>query len=284
MSYLSPTLTLLVGAVKKATASLDRDFNEIEKLQSSVRGYQNFVSRSFERVAQTLKSELSRLRPDAGFVDGKQFDGGTAKEQVLTLGSGKPPLSRGCCFMVNPIDGMGNFVRGIPVFATTVAYCENGEVKASVVYNRASDELYFAEKGSGAYKEGFRNHERLRVSAVKDGTAALVAASIGFQHGSAEYTAAYRDLFAETENVRLLGSVALSLAGVAAGKMDVCLSLGSNLNSAVAGLLLVREAGGYVYNLKREEFAPEKIEQVIVSDELAATNTSLEAFIVRLAG
>ena len=123
MSYLSPTLTLLVGAVKKATASLDRDFNEIEKLQSSVRGYQNFVSRSFERVAQTLKSELSRLRPDAVFVDGK------------------PPLSRGCCFMVNPIDGMGNFVRGIPVFATTVAYCENGEVKASVVYNRASDEL-----------------------------------------------------------------------------------------------------------------------------------------------
>lgn len=166
MSYLSPTLTLLVGAVKKATASLDRDFNEIEKLQSSVRGYQNFVSRSFERVAQTLKGELSRLRPDAVFVDGK------------------PPLSRGCCFMVNPIDGMGNFVRGIPVFATTVAYCENGEVKASVVYNRASDELYFAEKGSGAYKEGFRNHERLRVSAVKDGAAALVAASIGFQHGS----------------------------------------------------------------------------------------------------
>ena len=163
MSYLSPTLTLLVGAVKKATASLDRDFNEIEKLQSSVRGYQNFVSRSFERVAQTLKGELSRLRPDAVFVDGK------------------PPLSRGCCFMVNPIDGMGNFVRGIPVFATTVAYCENGEVKASVVYNRASDELYFAEKGSGAYKEGFRNHERLRVSAVKDGAAALVAASIGFQ-------------------------------------------------------------------------------------------------------
>lgn len=266
MSYLSPTLTLLVGAVKKATASLDRDFNEIEKLQSSVRGYQNFVSRSFERVAQTLKGELSRVRPDAVFVDGK------------------PPLSHGCCFMVNPIDGMGNFVRGIPVFATTVAYCENGEVKASVVYNRASDELYFAEKGSGAYKEGFRNHERLRVSAVKDGAAALVAASIGFQHGSAEYTAAYRDLFAETENVRLLGSVALSLAGVAAGKMDVCLSLGSNLNSAVAGLLLVREAGGYVYNLKREEFAPEKIEQVIVFDELAATNTSLEAFIVRLAG
>ena len=132
MSYLSPTLTLLVGAVKKATASLDRDFNEIEKLQSSVRGYQNFVSRSFERVAQTLKGELSRVRPDAVFVDGK------------------PPLSRGCCFMVNPIDGMGNFVRGIPVFATTVAYCENGEVKASVVYNRASDELYFAEKGSGA--------------------------------------------------------------------------------------------------------------------------------------
>ena len=266
MSYLSPTLTLLVSAVKKATASLDRDFSEIERLQSSVRGYQNFVQRSYERVTQTLRSELARVRPDAVFVENKQ------------------PVDRGCCFLVNPIDGMANFVRGVPLFATTVAYCENGEVKASVVYNRASDELYFAEKGNGAYKEGFRNHERLRVSATKDGEFAVVNAAIGYQHGTPEYTAAYRDLFAETENVRLLGCVSLSMANVAAGKSDVCLSLGNNLNSVLAGLLLVREAGGYVYNLKKEEFAPEKIEQVIVSDELAATNTSLQEFIVRLAG
>ncbi len=266
MSYLSPTLTLVVGAVKKATASLDRDFNEIEKLQSSVRGYQGFVSRSFDRIAQSLRNELARLRPDAVFVDDRL------------------PPAKGCCFLVNPVDGLGNFVRGIPFFATTVAYCENGEVKAAVVYNRASDELYFAEKGNGAYKEGFRSHERLRISSVKDDSAAVIAASIGFQHGSAEYTAACRDIFAETENVRLLGSVSLSMALVAAGKADVCLSLGNKLNSVMAGLLLVREAGGYIYNLKREEFAPEKIEQVIASDELAAANTSLESLIVRLAG
>lgn len=266
MSYLSPTLTLLVNAVKKATSSLDRDFSEIEKLQSSVRNYQTFVTRSFEKVSQTLRNELMRIRPDAAFVENNR------------------PLGRGACFMVNPIDGIGNFIRGVPLFATTVAYCENGEVKASVVYNRASDELYFAEKGNGAYKEGFRNHERLRVSATKEPAQALVSAQIGFQHGSAEYTAAYRDLFAETDNVRVLGSVSLEMANVAAGKFDACLSLGNHLNAVAAGLLLVREAGGYVYNLKRVEFAPEKIEQVIVSDQIAATNASLEALVVRLAG
>ncbi len=108
MSYLSPTLTLLVNAVKKATSSLDRDFSEIEKLQSSVRNYQTFVTRSFEKVSQTLRNELMRIRPDAAFVENNQ------------------PLGRGACFMVNPIDGIGNFIRGVPLFATTVAYCENG--------------------------------------------------------------------------------------------------------------------------------------------------------------
>ncbi len=265
MSYLSPMLTLLVGAVKKATAALDRDFNEIEKLQSSVRGYQNFVSRSLERTTQNLLGELKRIRPDAVFVDNRL------------------PPEKGSSFLVTPIDGVANFVRGVPFFATAVAFCEQGEVKATVVYNRATDELYFAEKGNGAYKEGFRSHERLRVSAVKDETAALIAAQVGYARGCAEYTAAYRDLFAESENVRVNGSVSLSLAMVAAGKADVCFSLGNNLNPVLAGLLLVREAGGYVYNLNKKPVAPEKIEQIMASGEVAAANTQMEPLVRRLA-
>lgn len=137
MSYLSPMLTLLVGAVKKATAALDRDFNEIEKLQSSVRGYQNFVSRSLERTTQNLLGELKRIRPDAVFVDNRL------------------PPEKGSSFLVTPIDGVANFVRGVPFFATAVAFCEQGEVKATVVYNRASDELYFAEKVTALIKKVF---------------------------------------------------------------------------------------------------------------------------------
>lgn len=89
--------------------------------------------------------------------------------------------------MVNPIDGLNNFSRGIALFATTVAYCENGEVKASVIYNRASDELYFAEKGNGSYKEGFRSHERLRVSTNKDETFALISAQVGYDTTSEDF-------------------------------------------------------------------------------------------------
>lgn len=262
MSYLSPTLTLLVNAVKRATASLDRDFSEIEKMQSSVRNYQTFVTRSYDKVEQILKIELSRVRSDAIFVENNQ------------------PTDKGSCFLINPLDGMGNFVRGIALFATTVAYCENGEVKACVIYNRASDELYFAEKGNGAYKEGFRNHERLRVSATKEGNLALVAANVGYEHGSEEYTVACRDIFAETNNVRMFGAISLEMAAVASGKLDVSLSLGGNINSVAAGLLLVREAGGYVYDLKREKIVADKVEQALLSSEIAAANPLLESFIV----
>ena len=187
---------------------------------------------------------------------------------------------KGCCFIITPVDGIKNFVRGLPVFATTVTYCEHGEVKAVVIYNRASDELYFAEKGCGAYKEGFRSHERLRVSSVKDENEALIMAEVGFVHNSLEYTTAYRDIHAQTENVRVKGCVSLALAAVAAGKADVCFALADNFNSVLAGLFLVREAGGYVYNLKQKDVRPEKVEQVIVCDELAASNTSLENFVV----
>lgn len=123
----------------------------------------------------------------------------------------------------------------------------------------------------------------MRVSAVKDETAALIAAQVGYARGCAEYTAAYRDLFAESENVRVNGSVSLSLAMVAAGKADVCFSLGNNLNPVLAGLLLVREAGGYVYNLNKKPVAPEKIEQIMASGEVAAANTQMEPLVRRLA-
>ena len=261
MSYMSPTLTLLVNAVKKATNYLDRDFNEIEKLQSSVRNYQTFVRKSYEKVEQTLRVELQRIKPDAPLVDNGM------------------PTSQGNCFLVNPIDGFANFIRGIPLFATTVVYCENGEVKACVVYNRASDELYFAEKGNGAYKEGFRSHERLRVSPTKEHDQALVSAQIGYGFDTPEYNKSISHVFENPRNIRMYGAVSLDMANVAAGKFDVCLSLGNQLNSVVAGLLLVKEAGGYVYGLDNKKAESQKLEHTLVSDDIAAANNSLGSLI-----
>ena len=107
MSYLSPLLTMLVNAVKKSTSNLDRDFSEIERLQSSVRPYQNFVTNSYNKTAQNLRIELAKIRPDALFIEN----------------SVKTVPAKGSCFLVNPIDGLNNFSRGIALFGTTVGYC-----------------------------------------------------------------------------------------------------------------------------------------------------------------
>ncbi|MBQ8436073.1 MAG: inositol monophosphatase, partial [Alphaproteobacteria bacterium] len=144
MSYLSSALTLLVSAVKKAGQSLTRDFNEIEKIQSSVRGSADFARSAVTKAEKILRQELSKARPAYPFaVDGQ------AEPQ-------------GPHFVVSGIDGIVNFTHAVPYFAISAAIVDNSTPLMAVVYNPATDELFFAEKGCGAYKEGFRNHERLR--------------------------------------------------------------------------------------------------------------------------
>lgn len=265
MSYLSPTLTLLANAVKKATAFLDRDFNEIERLQSSVRGSQSFAEKSYNKTSQNLFFELGKIKPGCAILENRL------------------PLEKGPCFLVNPIDGAINFARGIPLFATTVVYCENGEAKACVIYNRANDELFFAEKGNGAYKDGFRNYERLRVSSVKDAAIALCGFDCGYEKGSEEYNSALNKVIKATANIRINGCISLSMANVAAAKLDLCAGFKSNLSSIIAGLLLVREAGGYIYDLDKKILAPQKIEEILASENLAAANANMRDLVKEIA-
>ena len=128
MSYLSPFMTQLISAVKKASGSLNRDFSEIEQLQSSVKGYKEFVVMSYGKVERALRTELAKIRPDYPIaIDGL-------------------PKPKGPYFIVSPIDGLSNFAHGVAHFAVSVAVFENDTITAAVVYNPASDEMYFAEK------------------------------------------------------------------------------------------------------------------------------------------
>lgn len=109
MSYLSPFMTLLINAVKKAASPLNRDFSEIEQLQSSVKSYKDFVVSAYGKVDRALRTELGRIKPDFPIaVDGQ-------------------PKPKGSCFVVAPIDGLNNFAHGIPQFAISVAVFENGD-------------------------------------------------------------------------------------------------------------------------------------------------------------
>ena len=257
-AYLSPQMTMLINAAKKAASSIDRDFNEIEQLQSSVKGYKEFVLGAYGKVNKALQVELSRLHADY---------------PIISEASALP--SSGGCYLVAPINGLVNFAHGMPLFAVSIAVYEAGKITAAVIYNPASDALYFAEKGKGAFKEGYRNHERLRVSARKDFSDALIGTLVSYKKSSAEYDKIQKAIVAATDNLRVSGSCALDLAYVASGKLDAHISLCNNLGDFAAGLLLVKEAGGYIYEMNQKDIRSENLDSVINSGNLIVTNAEL---------
>lgn len=258
VAYMSPNMTLLINAVKKASASMDRDFNEIEQLQSSIKGYKEFVVGTYGKVTKALQAELGKIHPDYPIVQE----------------TSKLP-AKGNCWLVNPLDGLVNFAHGIPYFAVSVAIYENGKITGAAVYNPALDSLYFAEKGKGAFKEGYRNHERLRVSARKDLSEALMSTLVSYDKSAEEYDNIQKKIVAACDNLRISGSCALDLAYVAAGKLDAHISKNNNLADFAAGLLLIKEAGGYIYEMNQKDIRSENLELVMQSGNIIATNAEL---------
>ena len=257
MSYITPLLNSLMTAVKKAGNGLTRDFNEIEKLQSSVKGHKEFVAAAFARVEKTLRIELAKIRPDYPFaVDGDKRPSGPY-------------------FAISPLDGVVNFAHGVPYFSISAAVCDKDVITAGVVYNPATDELYFAERGSGAFKEGFRNHERLRVSSRKDVAEALVSTEVQYQKDISEYYAVRDRIMPAVGDMRILGAVSLDLAYVAAGKFDATVSYANTLSAVAAGVLLIKEAGGYVYEINQKDIRSENLALVLDSGNVIGSNANL---------
>lgn len=149
MSYISTNLNLLMTIAKKASSGLSRDFSEIEKLQTSIRGHAEFTKAAVERTVKILRNELQKGRPQYA---------------VIAKGEKAPNAPH---FLISGLDGEINFMHGIPYFAVNIAEIVDGNIISAVIYNPATSDMFFAEKGNGAFKEGYRNHERLRVSARK---------------------------------------------------------------------------------------------------------------------
>lgn len=258
MSYISPLLTAVVGGVKKATSALDRDFNELEKLQNSIRGNKNFVLNSYTRLEQNLKIELGKVRQD------------------LPIFTPNDKISGDSFFAVSPIEGLINFAHGNPDFAVSVALIENGVLICSVVYNPVRDETFFAEKGKGAFKEGYRSHERLRVSSCKDLYGALFTSGASFDdQGLSAVSSLHHNILQKTGNLRISGSIAMDLAYLAGGKYDGSVSLHNHVASIAAGLLLVKEAGGSIRAVKQKDNRVEDLNQIFKTGDLIAVNFNL---------
>ena len=255
-----PIINVMDRAARLASRNLVRDFGEVENLQVSRKGTNDFVTAADLRAEQTLKEELSRVRPGFGFL----FE----ESGAVKAADGR---SR---WIVDPLDGTLNFLHGIPHFAISVAAEERGEIVAGAVYQPLTDEFFWAEKGQGA----FLNDRRLRVSGRRHLQEAVLATGIpvtGLGGDHATFLARQRAVMANCAGIRRFGAAALDLAWVAAGRFDGYFEMRLKPWDIAAGLLLVREAGGYV-----SDFAGRS--EVLESGDVVAANDQLHGPILKL--
>lgn len=255
----SPTLTVMVQAARKAARTLIRDFGEVENLQVSVKGPGDFVSAADLRAEETLREELTRARPGYGFL---LEEGGTVE--------GTDKSHR---WIIDPLDGTTNFLHGIPLFAINIALEREGEIIAGLTYNPIADELFWAEKGKGA----FVNDKRLRVAARRDLSQAVVCTGvphIGWKN-HAVFSKQLAEIMPQVAGVRRTGSCAIDMAFVAAGRFDAYWESGLNAWDLAAGIILVREAGGTITNLDNKS-------DVLGTGSVLATNETLHRPLINI--
>lgn len=230
----SANLNIMIKAARKAGRSLVKDFREVENLQVSVKGAGDFVSRADREAERIIKEELRGARPNYGWL-GEE----TGEE------AGEDPTRR---WIVDPLDGTTNFLHGLPHWAVSIALEHKKEIVAAVIFDPAKDELFVAEKGGGA----FMNDQRLRVSGRGRMIESIFATGVPFA-GRGPLPATLQDLarlMPLTAGVRRWGAASLDLAYVAAGRYDGYWERGNNPWDVAAGILLVREAGGFVEGLR----------------------------------
>ncbi|MCJ8324344.1 MAG: inositol monophosphatase [Rhizobiales bacterium] len=230
-------LNIMVNTVRKVARGLVRDFGEVENLQISYKGPQDFVTSSDLRIESKLIEELNELRPGYGIL---------SEEAGETIGTDKTHR-----WIIDPIDGTLNFMHANPHFCISLALEREGKIQAGVIYNPITDELFEAEANRGA----FLNDYKLKISGRKKLSDTLIATGDG---GLRDDAALYYRRLARAQNrthgVRLAGAAALDLANLAAGRTDGFYESGLKIWDVAAGVLMVQEAGGTVMDIDGSEF------------------------------
>ena len=223
MNSISPNLNLMIKASEKASKILIRDFGEVEKLQVSLKGPNNFVTNADRKVEQIIIEELEKskknfsiLTEESGFIKNKDKDN---------------------FWIIDPIDGTTNFLNGVPHFCISIALLFEKEIIAGVIYDPIKGEIFYAEKNGGS----FLNNKSIRVSKKNNISGCL-------------YGVNFRKNLPENLIIRNTGSAALDLAYVSCGRFDGCLQKNVNLWDIAAGTVLIKEAGGIVDNFEFKEF------------------------------
>lgn len=243
----------MVKAARAAGRGLARDFGEVENLQVSKKGPGDFVTNADHRAEDVIYNELSRARPGYGFV---------MEERGVVEGTDKTNR-----FIVDPLDGTLNFMHGIPHFAISIGHEREGELHAGVVYDVIRGDIYWAERGHGAWLENWRLKVATRIK-LTDAVLATGTPYVG--HAPERHQLFWSELAhltQETSGIRRFGAAALDLAYVAAGRFDGFWERNLKPWDIAAGIVLVREAGGLVQELDGGE--------ILKTGNILATNASL---------
>ena len=222
----SSNIHVMTNALLKVAKILRRDFNEIEKIQNSKNNIDKFVFKSIENIKESISYDLLKARPEAKIFYANE-ESNIEKHQEYY-------------FVIEPVSGTKNYSSGISYFASSITLIIKEEIEATVIYDPIRDEMFFAEKGKGAYL----NNSRIRVSSNNQiNKAFFVLENIDLMNALPMNNQNYSELY----NFRVLGCSSLDLANLACGKIDCYLTAKLNLNQALAGSFLVREAGGFVH-------------------------------------
>jgi len=249
MSTPSANINIMIKAARHAARGLLRDFGEVENLQVSSKSAGDFVSRADIQSEKLIREELTTARPNYGWLG-----------EETGAADGKDPTRR---WIVDPLDGTTNFLHGMPHWSISIALEHKGEIVAAVIYDPVKDELFTAEKGSGAWM----NDRRLRVSDRREMAETIYGTGVPFTNnpGLPRFLQQVAALSPQCAGIRRLGSAALDLAYVAAGRFDGYWEFKLNAWDVSAGVLMVREAGGMVEAMEPGS-RPDGMEGVIAAN------------------
>jgi myo-inositol-1(or 4)-monophosphatase len=225
-----PMLNIAVRAARAAGKEIVRAYEQLDKVEVELKGTNDIVTNVDIAAEQVIIETIRKSYPKHTII-GEECGLLTGEDNDIQ-------------WIIDPLDGTTNFVKGIPHFAVSIALKVKGKLDQAVIYDPIRGELFTASRGKGAQLNGFR----IRVNTAKDLNSTILATGFPFkykQHTNA-YMEMFKSLFLRSADMRRAGSAALDLAYVAAGRVDGFFEIGLKPWDTAAGELLVIEAGGMV--------------------------------------
>lgn len=228
-----PYLNIAIGAARKAGREISRSIDNLDKVRVSQKSVNDFVTTVDKYAEELIIEEISTAYPDHGIIS-EERDAVNADAETV--------------WIIDPLDGTLNFIHGLPHISISIAVQHQGILSHGLVYDPLRQELFLASKGSGATLNG----KRIRVNDKTSLSESLLGTGFPARDKSKvdKYLQVFGRILPQCIDIRRAGSAALDLAYVACGRLDAYWEDGLQPWDSAAGIVIVRESGGYVSDFK----------------------------------